>query len=105
MSEKLNIALPPLRGQIQQLEAERSVANARGVFGGQLLHRDCCSHSDGAGALFFKQALQALQRTDAMRAMIRRVSARARGGSWAVPESVLGVVAAIALVHINALAR
>jgi LysR family transcriptional regulator, benzoate and cis,cis-muconate-responsive activator of ben and cat genes len=63
-SEKLNIAQPPLSRQIQQLEAELGV---------QLLHRGRPLTLTESGRYFFEQARQVLQRTDAMRAMIRRI--------------------------------
>jgi DNA-binding transcriptional LysR family regulator len=63
-SEKLNIAQPPLSRQIQQLEAELGV---------QLLHRGRPLTLTEPGRYFFEQALQVLQRTDAIPAMIRRI--------------------------------
>ena len=63
-SEKLNIAQPPLSRQIQQLEAELGV---------QLLHRGRPLTLTESGRYFFEQARQVLQRTDAMRAMTRRI--------------------------------
>lgn len=63
-SEKLNIAQPPLSRQIQQLEAELGV---------QLLHRGRPLTLTEPGRCFFEQALQVLQRTDAIPAMMRRI--------------------------------
>jgi LysR family transcriptional regulator, benzoate and cis,cis-muconate-responsive activator of ben and cat genes len=63
-SEKLNIAQPPLSRQIQQLEAELGV---------QLLHRGRPLTLTEPGRYFFEQARQVLQRTDAIRAMTRRI--------------------------------
>ena len=68
-SEKLNIAQPPLSRQIQQLEAELGV---------QLLHRGRPLTLTEPGRYFFEQARQVLQRTDAMRAMARRIGAGKR---------------------------
>jgi LysR family transcriptional regulator, benzoate and cis,cis-muconate-responsive activator of ben and cat genes len=63
-SEKLHIAQPPLSRQIQQLEAELGV---------QLLHRGRPLTLTEPGRYFFEQALQVLQRADAIPAMIRRI--------------------------------
>ena len=69
-SEKLNIAQPPPQSrQIQQLEAELGV---------QLLHRGRPLTLTEPGRYFFEQARQVLQRTDAMRAMARRIGAGKR---------------------------
>ena len=65
-SEKLHVAQPPLSRQIQQLEEE---------LGAQLLHRGRPITLTESGRYFFEQALQVLQRTDEIRAMIRSIGA------------------------------
>ena len=64
-SEKLHMAQPPLSRQIQQLEAE---------FGTSLIERGSRPlRLTDAGRLFFEQAVQVLERIEAMKAMMHRL--------------------------------